>query len=307
MHAFDFAAARRTRTAHPHGARRRARHHARRAGARAGGPTSWSSPTPTRAQAIGGVMGGADSEVSSATRLIALESAWFEPTGIRRTSKRLGLSTEASYRFERGADIEAPPVALARACALLEKTGAGRALPGWVDAYPVKARAPARASSKPRASRRCLAPTCRSRSSPARWRALASASRRALPHTWRPVSRASVRHQASPAFGHRRPARQQPDARRHARRHSAVVAHRRVARRRPHRGDRPPLRIRPPANHLPHARDRTCGSGSHACERDRLVRRLAAAAGFAEAVTFSFIERAGGGLVRRRIATSSKS
>ena len=51
-------------------------------------------------------MGGADSEVSAATRVIALESAWFEPTGIRRTSKRLGLSTEASYRFERGADIE---------------------------------------------------------------------------------------------------------------------------------------------------------------------------------------------------------
>ena len=81
-------------------------------------------------------MGGADSEVSAATRVIALESAWFEPTGIRRTSKRLGLSTEASYRFERGADIEAAPAALARACALLETTGAGRALPGWVDAYP---------------------------------------------------------------------------------------------------------------------------------------------------------------------------
>jgi phenylalanyl-tRNA synthetase beta chain len=89
-----------------------------------------------RPQAVGGVMGGADSEVSGATRLIALESAWFEPIGIRRTSKRLGLSTEASYRFERGADIEAPPLALARACALIESTGAGRVLPGWIDAYP---------------------------------------------------------------------------------------------------------------------------------------------------------------------------
>jgi phenylalanyl-tRNA synthetase beta chain len=76
--------------------------------------------------------------VSDATRLIALESAWFEPTGIRRTSRRLGLSTEASYRFERGADIEAPPIALARACALLEETGAGHVLPGFVDAYPAK-------------------------------------------------------------------------------------------------------------------------------------------------------------------------
>jgi phenylalanyl-tRNA synthetase beta chain len=92
----------------------------------------------TRPQAIGGVMGGRESEVSDATRLIALESAWFEPTGIRRTSRRLGLSTEASYRFERGADIEAPPIALARACALLEETGAGHVLSGFVDAYPAK-------------------------------------------------------------------------------------------------------------------------------------------------------------------------
>ncbi len=70
-------------------------------------------------------MGGARSEVSPATRTIALESAWFEPTGVRRTSKRLGLSTEASYRFERGADLEAPPLALARACALIAQIGAG--------------------------------------------------------------------------------------------------------------------------------------------------------------------------------------
>ena len=92
----------------------------------------------TRPQAIGGIMGGGDSEVSRGTHLIALESAWFEPTGIRRTSRRLGLSTEASYRFERGADIEAPPMALARACALLEEIGAGSALPGFVDAYPAR-------------------------------------------------------------------------------------------------------------------------------------------------------------------------
>ena len=89
-----------------------------------------------RPQALAGIMGGADSEVSDATRVIALESAWFEPTGIRRASRRLGLSTEASYRFERGADIEAAPLALARALHLLEKTGAGRALGGWVDVYP---------------------------------------------------------------------------------------------------------------------------------------------------------------------------
>jgi phenylalanyl-tRNA synthetase beta chain len=89
-----------------------------------------------RATAVAGVMGGGESEVSETTGLVALESAWFEPTSVRRTSKRLGLSTEASYRFERGADIEAPAVALARACALIAETGAGRARGGWIDVYP---------------------------------------------------------------------------------------------------------------------------------------------------------------------------
>ena len=87
-----------------------------------------------RAQALGGIMGGRESEVTAATRTIVLESAWFEPTGIRRTSKRLGLSTEASYRFERGADFAAAATALARACALIEEIGAGTVRPGWVDA-----------------------------------------------------------------------------------------------------------------------------------------------------------------------------
>lgn len=90
----------------------------------------------SRPQAVAGVMGGADSEVSLTTRVIALESAYFEPTGVRRTGRRLGLSTEASYRFERGADIDAAPIALARACALLEQIGAGRVRAGWVDACP---------------------------------------------------------------------------------------------------------------------------------------------------------------------------
>lgn len=88
-----------------------------------------------RAQALGGVMGGGDSEVGASTKTIVLESAWFLPTSIRRTGKRLGLSTEASYRFERGADIHAAPIALARACALIEQIGAGTVRPGWVDAY----------------------------------------------------------------------------------------------------------------------------------------------------------------------------
>jgi phenylalanyl-tRNA synthetase beta chain len=68
-----------------------------------------------RAQAVGGVMGGATSEINAATRLMVLESAYFKPASIRRTSKRLALKTEASTRFERGADVNAAPAAIARA------------------------------------------------------------------------------------------------------------------------------------------------------------------------------------------------
>ncbi|MCL4846698.1 MAG: phenylalanine--tRNA ligase subunit beta [Acidobacteria bacterium] len=89
-----------------------------------------------RAQAVAGVMGGLDSEVSLATTTIVLESAWFLPTSVRRTGKRLGLSTEASYRFERGADPDAPVRALARCCELIEQIGAGAVRPGWIDAHP---------------------------------------------------------------------------------------------------------------------------------------------------------------------------
>ena len=87
-----------------------------------------------RAQALAGIMGGRDSEVSAATTTIAIESAWFEPTAIRRTSKRLGLSTEASYRFERGADFSAAAEGIARACRLIEEIGAGTVRRGWIDA-----------------------------------------------------------------------------------------------------------------------------------------------------------------------------
>jgi len=87
-----------------------------------------------RATGIGGVMGGADSEVRDATTRIVLESAWFKPQSVRATAKRLGLRTEASMRFERGADPTAQATAMARACALLEIVGAGRAAGTLVDA-----------------------------------------------------------------------------------------------------------------------------------------------------------------------------
>ncbi len=90
-----------------------------------------------RAAAIGGVMGGHDSEISAQTTLIALESAYFHPASIRRTSKRLGLKTEASTRFERGGDINAPPAGIARAAALFERLGTGTPAGPLLDRYPV--------------------------------------------------------------------------------------------------------------------------------------------------------------------------
>jgi len=86
--------------------------------------------------AIAGVMGGADSEVSAGTTRIAVESAWFRPATVRSTSKKLGLKTEASARFERGADLGAPVRALARVRALLDKTGAGRVVGPVSDVFP---------------------------------------------------------------------------------------------------------------------------------------------------------------------------
>ena len=89
-----------------------------------------------RPSAIGGVMGGADSEVSSGTRRIVLESAWFKPQSVRATSRALALRTEASMRFERGADPTIQAVAMARACELLAQLGAGTPGPA-IDVHPV--------------------------------------------------------------------------------------------------------------------------------------------------------------------------
>ncbi|MDO8681543.1 MAG: phenylalanine--tRNA ligase subunit beta [Acidobacteriota bacterium] len=89
-----------------------------------------------RAQAIGGVLGGADSEVSSSTKRIVFEAAWFKPSSVRATSKKLGLKTEASTRFERGMDQTAPARAMARACDLLEQINAGQSDGRTVDVYP---------------------------------------------------------------------------------------------------------------------------------------------------------------------------
>jgi phenylalanyl-tRNA synthetase beta chain len=86
-----------------------------------------------QSQGVAGVMGGADSEVSAATTRIVFEAASFDARSVRATSKRLGLRTEASMRFERGVDPTGQLAATRRALALLEHIGAGRAVGAPVD------------------------------------------------------------------------------------------------------------------------------------------------------------------------------
>ncbi len=93
----------------------------------------------SRAVAIAGVMGGAESEIGFSSRNILIESAWFDPISVRRTSKALGLRTEASYRFERGADPEMAEMASRRAAELIQQIAGGELLAGVVDVYPGRA------------------------------------------------------------------------------------------------------------------------------------------------------------------------
>ncbi|MGA8164872.1 MAG: phenylalanine--tRNA ligase subunit beta [Waddliaceae bacterium] len=87
----------------------------------------------SRTVAVAGVMGGLNSEVSERTRHVLLESAYFEPTGIRRTSKRLSLQTEASKRFERGSDPNQVINALNRATMLIQEIAGGKVCSGIID------------------------------------------------------------------------------------------------------------------------------------------------------------------------------
>jgi phenylalanyl-tRNA synthetase beta chain len=89
-----------------------------------------------RAVAIAGIMGGLDTEVSDATSEVLVESASFAPTAIRRTSRRLGLATEASYRFERGIDPAIADEASARAAQLMAELAGARICHGVLDEYP---------------------------------------------------------------------------------------------------------------------------------------------------------------------------
>ncbi|HET9552959.1 MAG TPA: phenylalanine--tRNA ligase subunit beta [Anaeromyxobacteraceae bacterium] len=89
-----------------------------------------------RASALAGVMGGGDSEISDGTTRVLLESAWFEPSTVRRTAKRHGLHTEASHRFERGTDPGAVLAAVDRCAALIAELAGGTVRPGVVDVHP---------------------------------------------------------------------------------------------------------------------------------------------------------------------------
>ena len=86
-----------------------------------------------RAVAVAGVMGGAETEVGEGTSEVLLESAYFTPLGVLRTARRLGMRTEASVRFERGADPEAVATAAARAAGLIAEWAGGVVLSGEID------------------------------------------------------------------------------------------------------------------------------------------------------------------------------
>ncbi|MBI5750139.1 MAG: phenylalanine--tRNA ligase subunit beta [Nitrospinae bacterium] len=91
-----------------------------------------------RAVALAGVMGGENSGVTQATRDILLESAYFNPINIRRTSRRHGIFTDSSYRFERGVDNEGVVAALDRAANLIAELSEGKVVKGRIDCYPEK-------------------------------------------------------------------------------------------------------------------------------------------------------------------------
>ena len=86
--------------------------------------------------ALAGVMGGKESEINDTTKNIFLESAYFDPACVRKTSKVLGLSTESSYRFERGVDIEGVTRALDKAAQMIHELAGGDIIYGIIDKYP---------------------------------------------------------------------------------------------------------------------------------------------------------------------------
>ena len=215
-------------------------------------------------QAVAGIMGGADAEVSEDTRVVALESAYFQPASVRRTRKQLGLSTEASYRFERGADMSAPVVALERVRALLEQIGAGRPRGPIIDRYPIP-RAAARIKLRHSRIRRLLGQSID--------KDLLVRLLERLGFTLVPLLDAGAQDGDSwwdvAVPSHRIDVSREADLIEEVARHYGY--------------DRLPTTfpalIQPPAPPGPWL------------ERNRLIRRILTASGFSEAVTFTFIEQ----------------
>ncbi len=92
--------------------------------------------------AIGGIMGGLNSEIKDDTRMVLLESAYFNPASIRKSSRWLGMSTDAAFRFERGIDPEGVVHALNRAAQLIADLSGGAVCRGNIDQYPRKIESP---------------------------------------------------------------------------------------------------------------------------------------------------------------------
>jgi phenylalanyl-tRNA synthetase beta chain len=92
----------------------------------------------SRPVGIGGIMGGADTEISFSTKNVLIECAWFDPISVRRAARSLRLHTEASTRFGRGADPEMAEFASRRAAELILQLAGGELLSGVVDVYPGK-------------------------------------------------------------------------------------------------------------------------------------------------------------------------
>jgi phenylalanyl-tRNA synthetase beta chain len=90
-----------------------------------------------KALGLAGVMGGWDSMITTATKNVLVEAAWFDPVAVRRTARRHGLHTDASHRFERGANFNAAPVASALVSRILLENG------GWIEGELVDVRVPA--------------------------------------------------------------------------------------------------------------------------------------------------------------------
>lgn len=93
--------------------------------------------------ALAGVMGGWDTMITERTKNVLIESAWFDPASIRKTARRQGMHTDASHRFERGADVGITPAACARVAQLILQSAGGQLEGAQIDAYPRHFIAPA--------------------------------------------------------------------------------------------------------------------------------------------------------------------